>query len=137
MSAVARLPRSRGDRLHDVEHSQDEEGRPDDGSYLVFVERCTFCDWLRDPVCQLLAPALQSCLSELSRAGHVRLLVFAGSLLPVPGATGLHTHVVLLGEPTGTRTRRTSHPLDPAPLGVASSKPAAPQNLPCHDSLES
>ena len=35
MSALARLPRSRGDRLRNVEHSQDEESSPDDGSYLI------------------------------------------------------------------------------------------------------
>ena len=96
MSALARLPRSRGDRLYDVEHSHDEESSPNDGSYLIFIEGCTLCDWLRDSVCHLLAPALQSCLSELSRIRHVRLLVVAGSVLPVPGCSGLTLTTVLL-----------------------------------------
>jgi hypothetical protein len=81
-SVSARLARSRRNGLSDVDHSQDEESSPDYGAHLIFLEGGTVCDWLRDSVCHLLAPALQPRLSKFSHRSHVHLLVFAGSVLP-------------------------------------------------------
>ncbi len=71
-SASARLARSCGDGLDDVDHRQDEERSPDQRTYLIFRERGTVCDGLGDSVGDLLPPALQPRLPKCSHRSHVR-----------------------------------------------------------------
>jgi hypothetical protein len=71
------LPRRAGrgrDRLGDVQHRKHEEASPDQSTHLLGVQRCASCHRLRDPVRNLLAPALETRLSQFSCRGHVGAL---------------------------------------------------------------
>jgi hypothetical protein len=90
-STSARLARSCGDRLDDVDHRQDEERSPDNRTYLIFLEGGTLCDWLGDYVCHLLTPALQPRLSKFGHRSHLRSWVSPAVSSLLPGA-GWPTH---------------------------------------------
>ena len=130
-SASARLARSRRNGLGDVDHSQDEESSPDYSAHLIFLEGGTVCDWLRDSVCHLLAPALQPRLSEFSHRSHVHLLVCWECPPWLPGSTALHTPSVARVAVVPQTLRGTPRPSRPPRCRKCSATwPSRPSALP-------
>jgi hypothetical protein len=78
---LARLPRCRGDRLDDVDHGQDEESSPDDGSHLVFIEGRTLRDRLAASLGRETAP-FKADVRKLKELGLTESLLVGYRLSP-------------------------------------------------------